>query len=323
MIMAGSFGPRVKTPTRAPILALTLCLAARAWAAGAAPTVVAAPIDVPRAPSREVVNDLNRYLRAQLMRDPAVVTPTPSLWDAAIAQEKRQDCDVSDDCLQQLAVLAGTVYAVFASVELDLTRTKVTAVGRVVRRDGVLVEMGGEHGLRVEIDRQDRPFEAVAKEALGRLIAAMKLGTLVPTVPAADVAQARPKPAPQPVAAPTPPPPAAASPPPPAVTAESRSGMHTVGTVTLIAGAVLAVTGGVLFGVGQQQAGTLTPVSGNLPSSQVGAYHLATTLRPVGAAVAGVGLAAVVTGLLLWLVGPSAPAPVALMLRHEGARSWW
>jgi hypothetical protein len=269
--------------TRAVLAAL--CLSSGAHAA--APTVVAARLDVPRAPSDDVASALDRHLRALLMRQPGVLTPTPSLWDAAIAQQRRQDCDVRDDCLQQLAVLSGSLYAVYAAVEGDLSRTRVVASARIVRRDGLLMPVDGEHGVSAEAAVGARSFDAAASEALELLVAKLQLARLPPTVAALAPLQAV-----------TP-----ASAPPPVIVAPAHAPPATAGKAVFGAGIALLAAGAVTFAVGQQQAATLMPVDGNLPAGQLGAYRAAITLRPVGSVVGGAGLAAITLGIILWALG--------------------
>lgn len=283
------------------------------FAAGAAPSVISAPLDVKRSPSAETTAALNKQLRILLMKEPEAITPTPSMWDAAIGEHRRQDCDVSDDCLRQLAVLAGTLYAVYAAVELDVTRTNVAVIGRIVRRDGAVVEVGGERGFKVEMPLQDRPFNVVAQAALTELVKKMKLSALPPTLPATS---AEVKPAPGPV---DPVVEKVVPPAPQPVIEPNRGSGPLAGKVLLGLGAGVVVAGGGLALVGQLQAGTLTPVDGNLPPSQLGAYRSATTLRPVGVAMMGAGAAVAVAGTLVWLLAPQSPVQAVVVPSAGGA----
>jgi hypothetical protein len=79
------------------------------------------------------------------------------------------------------------------------------------------------------------------------------------------------------------------------------------------------VAGGVLALVGQVQAGTLAPVDGNLPSSQLGAWRAAVTLRPAGLTMLGAGAAAATAGALIWLLAPGAPVQTAFVPHAGGA----
>lgn len=286
--------------------------------AAAVPTVVAAPLDVPRAPSADAASDLNRALKGLIMREPDVLTPTPSAWEGATGQLKRKDCGVADACLQELAVAANTLYAVYASVDLDLTRSKVIAIGRIVRRDGVLVEVNGERAFKAEVERRDRPFEVAAKEALAKLIAKMKLASLLPSLPAAEA------PRPAPTAAPPPEPLAATvAPPAPTVSAQPSATAGVAGKIVFGLGLALVAGGSVTFGVGQARAAALTPTNGNLPLSQLDAYHSAVTLRPAGLALAGAGVAAAVIGLVVWLTsGAASDAAEAKLGVALGVWAW-
>ena len=219
-------------------------------------------------------------------------------------------------------MLAGTLYAVYAAVELDLTRTNVTAIGRIVRRDGALVEVSGERGFQVVMPLEQRAFNVVALAALTELVKQMKLSALPATLPA-TVAEVKPQPEevkPQPeVVKPQPEVVKVVEPPPVVITPPVVPGSGpVVGKVMLGTGAAIAVAGGVLALVGQLQAGTLTPVDGNLPPNQVGAWRTATTLRPVGVTMLGAGAAVAVAGTLIWALSPRAPVAAALLPQPDG-----
>lgn len=288
--------------------AVTFALVATsAWALGGSPSFIAAPLEVKRSPSDEVTVALNKQLRLILMKEPGVNTPTPSMWDAAIGDHRRQDCGQNDDCLRQLAILAGTLYAIYAAVELDLTRTNVVVIGRIVRRDGLLVQTLGERGFELVVPLQQRPFNVVALAGLNQLIKQMKLATLPATLPA--VSEVKPVAEPGPPAQPAPIMTGPPLPPHPG---------PTVGKVLLGTGAGVAVAGGVIALVGQLEAASLTPIDGNLPPDQVAAWRNATTLRPAGLAIAGAGAAIAAAGALTWLLAPSARLQAAIIPQPGG-----
>ena len=153
-----------------------LVLAASAFAQGK-PTLVDYPIDVkaplPSAQQTELQNDF----RMLLAKNPAVLLSTKSQWKAALAAHNRQDCDVRDECLQQLATTAGTLYAIYASVEQNAAGTEVTATGRVVNQDRLVVRSR----LTFTVPRRGK-FNEAARDALGQLITALELGTLSATL---------------------------------------------------------------------------------------------------------------------------------------------
>src|SRR5947208_11178823 len=132
-----------------PVAVCAVFVASAAWG-DSSPMVVAAPLEVHRSPGGETTKQLQKEFRLQVLKQPNVATPTPSAWDAAVGQLKRQDCEANDDCLRELAVTAGALYAIHVSVEQDLTKTNVAAQARIVRRDGVLIEVGGQRVTKVE-----------------------------------------------------------------------------------------------------------------------------------------------------------------------------
>ncbi len=152
------------------------------------PTVVAFPVAVHDAPSIAAARAVQKGFRQLLAQEPNVATPTPSAWDAAVSTLKRQDCETNDDCLRELAVTAGALYAIHVEVEQDLTKKDVVALGRIVRRDGVLIPVGEQRVLRVQLTRGPDSFEAVAKVALARMLGMMNLGGLPSTLPSAEQA---------------------------------------------------------------------------------------------------------------------------------------
>lgn len=99
-------------------------------------TLVDAPLGMLMSMSDEELLALQSEFRQELARHQAVLIPTGTSWKKAIAAVGRTDCGVHDACLQQLAVLSGSLYALFASVERDAAGTEVTVTGRVVDRDG-------------------------------------------------------------------------------------------------------------------------------------------------------------------------------------------
>jgi len=175
--------------TRLPqLLALLLC--ASAFAQGK-PTLIDSPLDVKVALPAAQQEELQTTFRQLLARNPAVLVPTRGQWKAAVAALKRQDCEVRDECLQQLATTAATLYALYASVEQNAAGTEVTATGRVVNQDRLQVRSR----LTFTVPRKGSVEEA-ARDALRRLLAALELEKL----PAVLTPPVEPKPAPQPLA---------------------------------------------------------------------------------------------------------------------------
>lgn len=169
-------------------LLLTLTLAGLAAAQGK-PTLVDYPLDVKVPLPEAKLNALQDEFRQLLAKNPAVRVATRTSWKAATAALKRQDCDVRDECLQQLATTAGTLYALYASVEQNAAGTEVTATGRVVNQDGQQVRAP----VHMRAPRTGSLNDA-AKVALGQLLTALELSKL----PAVLTPRVEVKPAPEP-----------------------------------------------------------------------------------------------------------------------------
>jgi hypothetical protein len=152
-----------------------LLLLAGVWALGASAqsraTLIDAPLDVrvpmPAAQSQALQSDF----RQLLARKSGTLVPTPSAWKAAVAALRRQDCDVRDECLRQLAVNGASLYALFASIERNAAGTEYTASGRVVNQDGALTR--GPVKVVVSAAAKD-----ATTNALVELMTALKLDTL-------------------------------------------------------------------------------------------------------------------------------------------------
>jgi hypothetical protein len=118
-----------------------------------------------------------------------------------VAALRRQDCDVRDECLRQLAINGASLYALFGSLERNAAGTELTASGRVVNQDCVLVR--GPVKLVVSAAGKD-----ANSKALVELMNALKLDTLPAVLeqPAPPKVAEPVKPA-EPVLVPLPPPP--------------------------------------------------------------------------------------------------------------------
>jgi hypothetical protein len=275
--------------------------------------VVAAPLEVHRSPGGETTKQLQKEFRLQVLKQSNVATPTPSAWDAALAQLKRQDCETNDDCLRELAVTAGALYAIHASVEQDLTKTNVTAQARIVRRDGVLIEIGGQRVSKVELPKGKESFEAAAKTALSRLLASMKLGELPSTLPAAEpvkpvvqqeapdagvaVAQVEP----QVVDAGIPPP-------PPLVVENAPTPPGKIAAYTLIGVGAAGVVVGGAFGIVAlgDKDGITGVMNGNGNPSQVSTQQAVDRNATISAVSISIGVACAAAGAALYFLSPDA-----------------
>lgn len=164
------------------LLLLALACSSTALAQGK-PTLIDYPLDVkaplPAAQQTELQNDF----RQLLARNPAVLVSTRSHWKASVAALKREDCEIRDECLQQLATTAGTLYALYASVEQNAAGTEVTATGRVVNQDRIQVRAR----LTFTVLKK-ASFNEAAREAISQLLTGLELGKLplVLTAPSAE-----------------------------------------------------------------------------------------------------------------------------------------
>lgn len=299
-------------------LTLLLLLGASVAGAQGKPTLIDAPLDVKVPLSDAAQQAVQDDFRQLMARSGAVLLPTKTNWKAAVAALKRQDCEVRDECLRQLATTGGTLYALYASVERNAAGTEVTARGRVVNQDGLQVRAP----LAVTVARKG-DFAALAKDALGQLISQLELGKLSPVLtPAATEpprAAVEPTP-PLPLMLPPPPPPPAAE--PLAVRqapASSGSGLKVAGFVVGGLGlASAAVAGG--FGISAlMKRGTLPADGRLLDEAQVRAQrevNQGATVALAAGAGAGVALAVAVTLLSL---APSENTQVSLAPVAGGA----
>jgi len=291
-----------------PVAVCVALVASAAWA-DSSPVIVAAPLAVHRSPGGETTKALQKELRLQLAKQSNVLTPTPSAWDAAVTQLNRQDCDSNDDCLRELAVTAGALYAIHAMVETDLTKKNVIAEARVVRRDGVLVEIAGERICRVQLNRGSDSFEAVAKVALAQLLRTMKLGELPSTLPSAE--QHPPKETPDAGVAVTqvtpevtdagipPPPPLVIETPGPSSARIASYGLMGVGAASVVVGGVFGIL------AASDRGNIKTDPNGNLQPSQVSTQQGVDRNATVAAVTLTVGAACLAAGITLFVMSPA------------------
>ncbi len=233
------------------LFSLCVTLAALGATAQGKPTLIDHPVEVKFALTEAQLTALQDGFRQLLAKSSAIRLPTRTNWKAAMAALKRQDCDLRNECLQQLATTAGTLYALYAFVERNAAGTELTAAGRVVNQDGVQVRPLTQ----VTIKRKGS-FDEAAREALRLLVAQLELDKLSPvlTPPAvepkpASVVVEQPTLAP-PLPLPLPPPPlppnepaavasaTAPSPPPPAGVSALRVVAYVTGATALAAAAL-------------------------------------------------------------------------------------
>lgn len=291
-------------------------LSAVAVAQPNAPTVAPYPLEVlARGVDGAKVEEL-QAVSARLLVTAGVTVQPKLTMKSAVERLKRQDCSTEDDCLRQLALLANALYGLYSSVEA--TPKTVTVSGRVVRDDGKRVS--GPEKI-VEDRKPGEPVDVVAKRALPKLFAALKVGEL-PSVresatPVKPVEPVKPPPEVKVVDAGVPdagvvefPPP----PPPPAL----ESPLKPVGMVTAIAGGALFLGGGAVMLVGRGQAATVLTQDGALKAGSTSDDALkarsATTTQNIGATLAGVGLVAGAAGLVMLLMAPAEPTKTTMVV---------
>ncbi len=261
------------------------------------PTLVDYPLDVKAPVSDATQQSLEDDFRLALARQPGILLTTRSNWKAAVAALKRQDCDVRDECLRQLAIGAGTLYGLYASLEKSAAGTELTVTGRVVNQDGLQVRAP----VRVTAPLKGNLTDS-ARGALGQLLAKLDLSSLPPVLAGARAQAAHDAPAP-PVSPPEarlelPPPP----PPPPAErgTSSLRVAAWTTGGLAVVAGGVAAG-----FGFSALSAKGSLPADGHLSDAQA---HTQVSVNQGAAVALGAGIAAgVLAASSIALFAVSAP----------------
>jgi hypothetical protein len=289
-------------------LFLVLAQVVAAVAVAQQPTLTPHPVEVL---TREVTPAQNETLQKEyrrLLSVSQVTMPARSALTQAMADLKRQDCATSDECLQRLAVLGGTLYALHVSAVKD-PNGATTLTARVVRDDGKLM-LGPL--TQKEARKGTEAADATLVRALNALLAEAKLGQLPPSRAAAVTVVTPPiekvdAGVPMVAVRPTEPADAGVSftpPPPPPL---EPSPLKTVGTVTLVAGGGLAVIGGVILGVGAGEAASLRVQGGAVDSSQAAKAVTTNALQGIGTGLLVGGGVAAVAGLVMRLVAPDAP----------------
>lgn len=301
---------------------LLLLLAAPALAQGK-PTLIDYPLDVkapvPQAQQTELQNDF----RMLLARNPAVLLSTKTQWKASVAALKRQDCDVRDECLQQLATTASTLYALYASVQQNAAGTEVIATGRVVNQD----RQTSRGPLSFTAPKQSS-FNDAAREALGKLVTALELEKLSPTL-------APPTPPAPPVASGPPPPPApsatAAPAPtdlvlvlpalPPAQATEQQQAGNPLRSAAWVTGGLGVAAAGVAagFGISAAVGRTSLPVDGQLLDESQARAQLSVNRDASIALGSSIGAGVLLTtAIVLFITSAPPSAPVVSLAPAAG-----
>ena len=223
-------------------------LASSAWAQSK-PTLVDHPLEVKSGLNAAQFSKLQEDFRLLLAKRSGVLVPTRTGWKMATSALNRQDCEVRDDCLRQLAVTGGTLYALYAQIESNAAGTEAIATGRVVSQDGVAVRAATRVSAPVK-----GPFADAAKKALDLLLTELKLESLSPVLSgAAPVAAATPaveapmEPLPLPPPPPTPEPGASDV---PKVAMERNGGNPGLRTAAIVSTGAAIICGAVALGFG-------------------------------------------------------------------------
>lgn len=187
---------------------VVLLVSLGAFAQEPLPLVAPFTLDVKRTPSgfsKKEKEELQK-LFPMLVRGSDAAVPESAKLSSALLELKRQDCEREDECLTQLAKLAGALYGLYVSVDYN-TDKHVIAVGRIVRDDGV--SMGPAQ--TVDILKANGAFKDIARDALNQVLTKLAVGKLSPFRPAATVVPDRPvivkEPVKDPVRIDVPPPP--------------------------------------------------------------------------------------------------------------------
>ena len=163
---------------------VVLLVSLGAFAQEPLPLVAPFTLDVKRTPSgfsKKEKEELQK-LFPMLVRGSDAAVPESAKLSSALTELKRQDCEREDECLTQLAKLAGALYGLYVSVDYN-TDKHVIAVGRIVRDDGV--SMGPAQ--TVDILKANGAFRDIARDALNQVLAKLAVGKLSPFRPVATV----------------------------------------------------------------------------------------------------------------------------------------
>lgn len=263
------------------------------------PTVVAYPLEIKRKVSDDVERAVTREFQRLLASQRGILVPNLTAWEAAVTELKRSDCEEQDDCLRQLAVTAGTLYAVYAKLETNPEKTKVIASGRVVRKDGLLVVPWKNVEVLVK-----GSFEASAKAVTAQLVEALSLDALPPSIPAVTP--------PAPIEPPKETPPGVVTPAPTPEPKDEGAGLRVAGYVAGGAGIVVTAVGVGLLGsvasdanrIGLQADGV---IAGPMTAEAVATAKSMPARSGAGVAMIGVGAAAIAASVVLFVLGSDEP----------------
>ncbi|MBX7113639.1 MAG: hypothetical protein K1X64_04830 [Myxococcaceae bacterium] len=261
-----------------------VCLvSAAAWAIPTnRPKIAVHPLKVGSgSPSEQ--RELKLFFKLTVSAAEEIEVPLETEVVQALEKNGYASCDRDDECLRRVAVATGSVYALYAAVGLDGLGDNVVVAARVVRSDAVPMGKG------VTLTRPMAPgrkFSEVAKEALTKLVAQLKLAELPPALPASRSPSGD---APVALVSPSAAATADAPPPPPLVTVERPVNKWRVSSYVAGGVGVVAVgVGAVLLKAANDSLGDARNEQGVFKSEQ----HYQNVLGVPGRQKAGVGLIA-------------------------------
>jgi len=263
-----------------------------AFAQAARPSLVAVPLEVDPNPAlTRFEPQLKAAFYAALEERSQTLLVSKRETEAAIKETKRQDFRESDEGLARLAEKAGTLYALFASLEYTPQKQLVLA-GRVVRRDdGKLMKAA-----RVQLPKDTDTIVELMRPLAMQFIVQLGLPALPSSKEAAVTAVVPVEPVvprPEEVKALE-----------PATVTVTRRPLMVPALTGLGAGAVCLVTGAIVFAT----AGTVrTDVQQNVVRvllDDAGKVAGVRTSQTAGVTLLAVGAALAVAGTGLYLFGP-------------------
>lgn len=283
-----------------------LLLAGVSFAQGR-PTLVDAPLEV-RVPMPDAqLKALQSEFRQALARNNAVLVPTSSSWKLAISNLRRQDCDVRNECLRQLALNANSLYALFASVERNAAGTELTATGRIVNQDGRLTRPT----VRITAPASSK---TAAIDALKLLLLQLEIEKLPAVLSSEPVAESSAPPPPRPVdSSGFAPPPL----PPPEVTVLRRTSPARVAAWVTLGASIAAAGVSAGFGISAASQLSALPADGRFVDENQAAQQRIIDRSASISLGAGIGAGALlVTSLVLF--SAASPVTVAAMPSATG-----
>ncbi len=270
-----------------PVAVLIAVLAGGSFAQQPLPELAPFPLELARTPSdssKKDKEDLQKML-PMMLRASDVAVPDSAKLSSAIANLRRQDCNRDDNCLSQLAKLAGSLYGFFAQIDYDLDGNVVVS-GRVVRDDGKAMGLSKT----IKKPKGKAAFNDIARAAIGELLVALDVAHLSPFRPKEEVAEVKPPEAVKPL-----------EPMNPTEKVVVTQAFRFPGQMAAGVGAVLVLGGGIVFtGSGNVR----TDANRNVYREDADRVGAVRTGQTVGVAMIAIGAVVGAVGVGAWLFGP-------------------